>query len=254
MDSEDKPIEQQNKVNRDFEDQDKIVIKRYELPGVDMSINDLEMLHTVKIKVTKVTKKMFKKSPKTFIGTKDQLDDMDVIQVGNMGIKYRVMKLVKMTDREGYIYRVKRVDGANTTALDMDNIEVGMKVLITNRKTFDELMHHPEDLRDMEDQPHTYCPEDAVVCDTNTPATVQGNPIGSYLANVANNVCTRYAVVVPGSTFDGSTRYLDCNLDTVILEHITTKLSVEYLICTKDVNSFVHNNFTPISVTDLGPC
>jgi hypothetical protein len=41
----------------------------------------------------------------------------------------------------------------------MDNIEVGMKVLITNRKTFDELMHHPEDLRDLTDDP-TYYPDD----------------------------------------------------------------------------------------------
>lgn len=151
IDSENKPIGEQNKVNRASEDQDKIVIKRYEFPGVDMSINDFEMLSSVKIGVTKVTKKMYKKWKQTFIGTKDQLDDGDVIQVGNMELKYRVLKHNKITDREGYIYRVRRVDNANTTGLDIDNIEVGMKVLIVNRRTFDQLMHHPEDLRDMKD-------------------------------------------------------------------------------------------------------
>lgn len=138
------------KVNKEFEDQDKTVIKRYELPGVDMSLSDFELLSTVKRKVTKVTKKMYKKSYLTYIGIKEQLSGGDVIQVGNMGIKYRVLKLQKVTDREGYIYRVKRVDNASTTILDMDNIEVGMKVLVVSRKTFEQMLNYSCSLRNPE--------------------------------------------------------------------------------------------------------
>ena len=146
-----KPIEDQNKVNKPTEDQDKIVIKRYELPGVDMSLTDFEMVSTVKVLASKVTKKMYKEGGKTFIGTKDQLDVADVIEVGNMKIKYRVVKLHKVSDHDWFIYRVKRVDGANTTSLDIDNIEVGMKVRIVNRRTFEQMMNYPEELMNVPD-------------------------------------------------------------------------------------------------------
>jgi len=102
------------------DNQDKIILKRSELPGVDMSLVDLEMVSTVKILISVVKKPIFKIKGATFIGTKDQLDKMDVIQVGNLGIKYRVVKLQKMTDREGYIYRIRRMDGSSTTILDIE--------------------------------------------------------------------------------------------------------------------------------------
>jgi hypothetical protein len=251
--SEDKPIEEQKKVNRASEDQDKIVIKRYEFPGVDMSVNDFEMLSSVKIGVTKVTKKMYKKWKQTFIGTKDQLDDGDVIQVGNLDLKYRVLKHHKITDREGYIYRVRRVDNANTTGLDINNIEVGMKVKIVNRKTFEQLMNYPDELMNVPEDCNTYCEEDAVVCDTRTPATVQGFPAGSYQASVANNPCVLIEITVAQFT-SASTTFLNCNLEEEEIFHITGKQTLPYIICTKDPNSLVHNGFTPVSVVVGGEC
>lgn len=251
--SEDKPIKNQKKVNKSFEDQDRIVIKRYELPGVDMSLNDFEIVGTVKIGWTKVTKKMWKKNGKTFIGTKDQLDDGDVIQVGNMEIKYRVVKLETISDREWFIYRIIRVDGSNIVGIDLDNVEVGMKVKIVNRKTFEQLMNYPDELMNVPEDCNTYCEEDAVVCDTRTPATVQGFPAGSYQASVANNPCVLIEITVAPLT-SASTTFLNCNLEEEEIFHITGKQTLSYIICTKDPNSLVHNGFTPVSVVVGGEC
>lgn len=125
-----------------MDNNNKVVLKRSELPGVDMSIVDLELVSTVKVRVTIIKKPIHKIKGQTFIGTRDQLDKMDVIQTGNLKQKYRVMKLVKLTDYDGYIYRIKRLDGTSTTSLDIDATAVGQKVSIVNRPTFDDLFNY----------------------------------------------------------------------------------------------------------------
>ena len=125
-----------------MDNNNKVILKRSELPGVDMSIVDLELVSTVKVRVTIIKKSIYKIKGQTFIGTRDQLDSMDVIQTGNLKQKYRVMKLVKLTDFDGYIYRIKRLDGTSTTSLDIDATAVGQKVSIVNRPTFDDLFNY----------------------------------------------------------------------------------------------------------------
>lgn len=125
-----------------------IILKRPALPGVDMSVVDLELVSTVKVRVTIVKKPIYKIKGQTFIGTRDQLDKMDVIQVGSLRLKYRVMKLAKMTDYDGYIYRIKRIDGASTTGLDIDATALGQKVSIVNRPTFDDLFNYACSLKE----------------------------------------------------------------------------------------------------------
>lgn len=124
----------------------KIVMKTTILEGVDMSVNNLEMFTSVRIRWTKVTHTMTKKSGVSFLGTKEQLLPGDIIQVGNLGLKYKVVALKKLEDKpQGYIYRVKRVDGASITSLDIDNILVGQKVEIVSNKTFQQIFEqHPD--------------------------------------------------------------------------------------------------------------
>lgn len=122
---------------------EKIVLKRSALPGVDMSIVDLTQVHTVKVRFTIVKKPMYKVRRQTFIGTRDQLDKMDVIQLGPLKLKYRVLKLAKMTDFDGYIYKIKRIDGEATVGVDIDNADkIGQKVSIVNRPTFENLFSY----------------------------------------------------------------------------------------------------------------
>jgi hypothetical protein len=132
----------------DNKDKNKIILKRSALPGVDMSISDFTQVHTVKVVWSKVTKKMYKEYKQTFIGLKDKLDAGDVIRVGNLGLSYRVIKLSKVTEKEGFIHRVQRLDGNSTTLTDIDAIEVGDKVKITNRRSFEQMINYAESLRE----------------------------------------------------------------------------------------------------------
>jgi hypothetical protein len=157
---------------------EKVILKRSALPGVDMSIVDLELVSTVKIRVTIVKKAIFKIKGKTFIGTRDQLDKMDVIQLGNFKLKYRVMKLEKMTDYDGYIYRIKRMDGNSTTNLDINATAIGQKVGIVNRPTFDSLFNYACSLRQevLKEEEDCYTGE---ACDKKSPIT-QTIPCATY--------------------------------------------------------------------------
>jgi hypothetical protein len=244
--SEDKPIEEQNKVNRPIEDQDKIILKRYELPGVDMSVTDFEMLSTVKVSVTHVTKKMYKSSGQTFIGIKEQLDKGDVIQAGNMEIKYKVIKLVKVTDREGRIYRVKRIDGGHTTQLDLDNIAVGQKVRVVNRKTFEQLMNYACSMYEENPIEPTVDPDDADACETpSVPATVQGE-------SLPLPPCTQYQINVPAGLGLRSTRYRNCDNVVIDTEHNDSKATLAVTICAREI--IAHIGFEPVSVIEVGEC
>ena len=124
----------------------KLIMKTPTLEGVDMSVNNLEMFTSVRIRWTKVSHAMTKRNGITFLGTKEQLLPGDVIQVGNLGLKYKVISLKKLEDKpQGYIYRVKRVDGAHTTSTDISNILVGQKVQIVSNKTFQQIFEqHPD--------------------------------------------------------------------------------------------------------------
>lgn len=160
----------------DKTDDNKIILKRSELPGIDMSLVDLEIVGTVKVRVTIIKKKMYVVKGKTFIGTRDQLDNMDVIQLGNFGIKYRVMSLEKMTDYEGYIYRIKRLDGYNTTDLDINATEVGQKVKIVNRQSFEQLFAYACSMREEIPIPTTVDLSRTLACEGCGIKTTQSHP------------------------------------------------------------------------------
>jgi hypothetical protein len=132
----------------DNNDKKKIILKRDALPGVDMSISDFTQVHTVTVVWTSVTKKMYKKFKQTFIGIKEKLNAGETIRVGNLGLMYRVIKLTEYTENEGFIHRVQRVDGASITGTDIEAIEVGDKVKITNRRSFEQMINYAESLRE----------------------------------------------------------------------------------------------------------
>lgn len=227
-----------------MDNKEKIIIKSDYLPGVDQSVVDLTLFSTVKPRFTKVTKLMYKKRGLTFIGTKGKLDNHDVIQVGNLGLKYKVQKLEKVTDREGFIYKVRRICNSNTTALDIDSIKLGDKVHIVNRKTFDQMFNYACSLREEK------CIEGTIdLC--NTEACDNSNrPVRSQDTDVVEETCSQYKVVIPPGTGPGKIDYKDCNGDTVIDTYSKSKQEQEFLICIlKDsvINSLGTSEY-------VGPC
>lgn len=140
---------------------DKVKLRRETIEGVQKSFNNLEQLSTVKLLWTKVKTSIYKKKGITYIGTKDALDVGDIIQTGNYSIRYKVIKEVRLEDRGGYIYRIIRVDGYNTTSQDIDGSKVGQKVRVTSRRSFDQIFndtpHKSKNYPDYE-KPNEVCP------------------------------------------------------------------------------------------------
>ena len=120
---------------------DKIIMRSNRLQGVQKSFNNLEMVSSVRVTVTKLTSKIFKEKGIAYIGTRESLSVGDVIQVGNFSILYKVVKHQSKTDDKGNVYRIKRVDGFNITGLDIDGTEVGQKVIIKNRRSYQDIFN-----------------------------------------------------------------------------------------------------------------
>ncbi len=103
--------------------------------GPHMHTFDFTQLHTSPPTVSICTKPIWKKSSMAFIGVKQNMLPGEVIRVGNLGIKYKIVSVVSR-DEDGFHYRIKRVDGASITSLDIDATKKGDKVKIVNRRTF----------------------------------------------------------------------------------------------------------------------
>lgn len=122
---------------------DKVVVKSpYYQGGVDKSIIDFDILGSVKVTNTKVVSPLYKEKGKAYIGIKDALLPNEKIKLGAAGILYFVKSLAKkVLSSGGYLYEIKRVDGANITQFDIDQIQIGSKVKITTRRTFNQMMY-----------------------------------------------------------------------------------------------------------------
>lgn len=114
------------------------------LPGVIMSRADLGALSTVPPSLTTVTKLMWKDGRNTYLGVKEYaLNSGEVIKVGRLGRLYRIIKFVKKEGTGENIILVKRVNGYHITHIDINNIFIGDKVRILNRKSFIEALDDP---------------------------------------------------------------------------------------------------------------
>lgn len=133
-------------VDKDI-DEGKTIIKSDALPGVDKSNSDYTLLSTIQPSCTVVTKAIWKVKGKTFIGVKQHVQPGNVIRVGNMGLTYKVIRLMKVegtrNGKGGMIFRIKRADGNLTTNVDLDNIFKGQTVKILGRQNYIDTLDHP---------------------------------------------------------------------------------------------------------------
>lgn len=120
---------------------EKVIVKSEPWRRINYTYSDLYAVNTVPVKRTVVTQLMTKVHLITYLGTKERLNDGDVIRVGNLGICYRVKKHHKVSDVGGNIYVLKRMDGAFVTSLDINAIKLGDVVEILNRESFEQLFN-----------------------------------------------------------------------------------------------------------------
>lgn len=229
---------------------EKVILKRSALPGVDMSVVDLELVSTVKVRVTIVKKVMYKIRRQTFIGTRDQLDDLDVIQLGALKRKYRVMKLVRLDDYGGYIYRIKRIDGEPTIGIDIDNANtLGQKVSIVNRPTFDDLFNYACSMKECIPDPVTV---DLCNTDSCNNLGLPIEPVDPPVDPPVDNRCLT-STVFYGLGDVGRTTYTNCSGERVFVESDgSTRNPVSVNICIAPNPNYVFTGTEPtITVTDV---
>jgi len=116
----------------------KIVFKASRRGGVDKSFNNLEALSSVKMVINKITLPIFKIRGKAFIGLKERMDDGDIIEAGLYKVLYRILHHEKVS-HEGNIYWIERVDAASITSFDITQTKKDQKVIIKNRKSFEQM-------------------------------------------------------------------------------------------------------------------
>jgi hypothetical protein len=122
-------------------DNEKIIIRTEFIEGGNLAAYDYSLLSSVKVVKTKVVLPIFTKGSMGFIGVKDPLLPQEVIQVGNLGFKYKIIgPLKQLIPTGGFVYRIKRIDGYNITSTDITATAKGGLVKIKSRRTFEQLM------------------------------------------------------------------------------------------------------------------
>jgi len=113
-------------------DNEKVIIRRENLPGVDKSIFDHSYAFSTPIVNTKVSIDAFKVGRTGYVGIKENLNVGDIIKPVNTDTTYKVMRILRVTEK-GNIYKIGRTDGYPLVAIDLDNLVEGRKVKIKNR-------------------------------------------------------------------------------------------------------------------------
>jgi len=112
---------------------EKIILKDFSLPGVDKSVNDMTLWATHGVIWVKVTKVLYKEKGTAYIGLSERLVEGEVIQAGKNEKLYRIVRFHRVTDRNGNIFKVIRMDNNPITQTDIDAISIGDNVRITSR-------------------------------------------------------------------------------------------------------------------------
>jgi hypothetical protein len=111
-----------------------IILKSERLEGVDKTLFSYEQFQSVPLVKTRVTTAMYKSGNTTYVGTKERLVAGEVIRIGNLQLKYRVISARRFNVKGG-LYTIRKVESAPITQLDLDNGTVGSEVRILSRRT-----------------------------------------------------------------------------------------------------------------------
>lgn len=93
-------------------------------------------LNEYELNVLKVAKEgMFIQKGKVFLAVNEGLRVGEILQIGDIPMKYKVIGKVRFTQKGNKCYRIKRLDNTLIQGLDISNAKQGAKIIVINRKT-----------------------------------------------------------------------------------------------------------------------
>ena len=93
-------------------------------------------LNEYELNVIKVAKEgMFIEKGKVFLTVNEGLRIGEILQIGDIPMKYKVIGKVKFTKKGNRCYQIKRIDNTLIQGLDISNAKEGAKIIVINRRT-----------------------------------------------------------------------------------------------------------------------
>lgn len=93
-------------------------------------------LNEYELNVIKVAKEgMFIEKGKVFLAVNEGLRIGEILQIGDIPMKYKIIGKVKFTKKGNRCYRIKRIDNTLIQGLDISNAKEGAKITVINRRT-----------------------------------------------------------------------------------------------------------------------
>ena len=93
-------------------------------------------LNEYELNVIKVAKEgMFIEKGKVFLAVNEGLRIGEILQIGDIPMKYKIIGKVKFTKKGNRCYRIKRIDNTLIQGLDISNAKEGAKIIVINRRT-----------------------------------------------------------------------------------------------------------------------
>lgn len=123
----------------DLEDSKKIVI------GYSSIIQDQNpysfYLTSVRARRGRITSPIFLHKDKYYLQCNLSLMAGDIVRIGDLDVKYRILDRGKLLSRKGGIsYRLKRLDEEPISQIDIDNSKKGAQIHLKNTPTSDEVL------------------------------------------------------------------------------------------------------------------
>ena len=93
-------------------------------------------LNEYELNVIKVAKEgVFIEKGKVFLAVNEGLRIGEILQIGDIPMKYKIIGKVKFTKKGNRCYRIKRIDNTLIQGLDISNAKEGAKIIVINRRT-----------------------------------------------------------------------------------------------------------------------
>lgn len=93
-------------------------------------------LNEYELNVIKVAKEgMFIEKGKVFLTVNEGLRIGEILQIGDIPMKYKIIGKVKFTKKGNRCYQIKRIDNTLIQGLDISNAKEGAKIIVINRRT-----------------------------------------------------------------------------------------------------------------------
>lgn len=124
---------------------DKVIIKSdyYYTGGVDQTMLPPTTLGDNEVVWGNITHPFFREKTKVFLGINQYLLKGEVFSLRGRDILYRINSNGKFSsDKKGYLYEIKRLDGNSISGPDFSFSKVGIRVIFENRREYKQKLNY----------------------------------------------------------------------------------------------------------------